>query len=316
MTCQQVRINLSLYLYGELDFAREEELEQHLDECAVCQRGLAREKAWHTSLNAERVDVPLDFLAQCRRDLRMAVSSSKKTGESHRSLWSWTQPLGFSSTRWSLRLAAASFLVVIGFSAARWMDRYGVPVGFEGGAARMGLIDASTARIRDIQPDNNDGVRIIFDQVSEREITGRAEDEDVRQLLLAAMKDPVDPGIRVDSLEMLKGQNGNDVREALLYSVRHDANAAVRLKALEGLQQFAADPATRETLKMVLEHDDNPGVRSEAINVLVPAGQTLQFSPNLAGTLQDIMRSERNDDYVRLRCMQILREMNAPLDVY
>jgi hypothetical protein len=316
MTCQQVQLNLSLYLYGELDFAREEELELHLNECSSCQLALSREKGWHMTVNSERVDVPLDFLAQCRRDLRTAVSSSAVEHKFRRSWWRWLEPFQFSPTRWSLRLAVASFLVILGFSAARWMDGNGFTGGLSLGAARMAFIDPSTARIRDIQPDNVNGVRIIVDQVSEREITGQVGDRSIRQLLLAAMKDPADPGIRVDSVELLKGQNGEDLRDALLHAVQHDPNAAVRLKALEALRQFASDPATRETLKFVLENDDNPGVRSEAIDVLAPANQDLRFNPDLAGVLQEIMRSERSDDYVRLRCMQVLHEMNAPLDVY
>ena len=44
MTCQDVQSSLSLYLYGELDFAQEEEVENHLADCAACQLSLAREK--------------------------------------------------------------------------------------------------------------------------------------------------------------------------------------------------------------------------------------------------------------------------------
>jgi len=42
MTCHDVQLQLSLYLYGELNFASEEALENHLSECAFCQRALAR----------------------------------------------------------------------------------------------------------------------------------------------------------------------------------------------------------------------------------------------------------------------------------
>jgi anti-sigma factor RsiW len=42
MNCQQVQTNLSLYLYGELEFAAEEELEKHLEGCSFCQLALAR----------------------------------------------------------------------------------------------------------------------------------------------------------------------------------------------------------------------------------------------------------------------------------
>jgi hypothetical protein len=180
----------------------------------------------------------------------------------------------------------------------------------------MGVLGTPGAHIRDIQPAENGGVRILVEQVSTREIAGRVDDEDVRKLLLAAMRDPVDPGLRVDSAEILKGQNGTDIRDALIYSVEHDPNAAVRLKALEGLRQFSGDRPTRQALKDVLERDDNPEVRSEAIDVLAPANRPVPFNPDLAATLQQIMRSQREDDYVRLRCMQLLAEMKASLDVY
>lgn len=316
MSCPQVQANLSLYLYGELDFAAEEELEQHLDECALCQRALSREKAWHTTLNSERVDVPLGLLSTCRRELRAAVSAAPGGRQAGFSWWGWLDTLGFSATRWSMGVAAASFLLMAGFSAARWTDRHTIPGFGAGDTSRMGLIDASSARIRDIETGDNHHVRIVFDQIRPREITGRVDDEDVRQLLLAGMKDPTDPGIRVDSVEVLKGQDGNDVRDALIYSVRHDSNAAVRLKALEGLSRFSGDQATRDALKFVLQHDDNPGVRSEAIDVLAPANQRVEFSPDLAGTLQQVLRSQGDDDYVRMRSVQLLRDMKASLDVY
>jgi HEAT repeat protein len=180
----------------------------------------------------------------------------------------------------------------------------------------MGLVNPYMAHVRDIQPDANDRIHIVFDQVREREITGRVDDDRVRQLLLAATKDPTDPGIRVDSVEILKDQNGSDVRDALLYSARHDSNSAVRLKAVEGLRRFIDDPSTQGTLKFVLEHDDNPAIRSEAIDILAPSSGPVQFSPDLENTLHEIMRYESSDDYVRSRCLQILREMKASLDVY
>ncbi len=59
MTCHQVQTNLSLFLYGDLDFATEDALEEHLAECPACQLALDREKAWHANLNAERADLPV-----------------------------------------------------------------------------------------------------------------------------------------------------------------------------------------------------------------------------------------------------------------
>jgi hypothetical protein len=319
MTCRETQTKLSLYLYGELEFAEEEALEEHVNGCALCERALAYEKAWHSAVNAEHTDVPLELLAECRQDLRGAVESATAARQSRpwwRRPWrqSWAESLGFSSAPWSMRLAAASFLVFVGFSAARFIDRNGLPGDISMGAETMGVIDPATTRIRDIEPGENNRVRIVYDQ--QRAITGPADNEEIRAWLVAATKDESDPGIRVDSVQMLNGQTGRDVRDALLNSAQHDANAAVRLEAVEGLRRFRDDPATQEGLVYVLQQDENAGVRSKAIDVLAPARGSITMSPDIADALETVMRSGQPDDYVRMRCIELLRQMNVQIDVY
>jgi hypothetical protein len=212
-------------------------------------------------------------------------------------------------------LAAASFLLFLGFTAGRYLQATGSPNLVAGPFTEMGLFP-SNSQIRDIRTGSDNRVRVIVDQVLEREISGSADDAVVRKLLLAATKNSADPGIRVDSVEVLNGQLGGDVRDALLYSVSHDANPAVRLKAVDGLRNFAGDPVTRDTLKYVLQTDADPGVRTEAINVLIPTNQSVQVTPELATALQQVLRSEQENDYVRMRCLQVLQQMNPSLDIY
>ncbi|HEY3455340.1 MAG TPA: HEAT repeat domain-containing protein [Bryobacteraceae bacterium] len=316
MNCHVAQANLSAYLYGELDFAAEEDLEQHLNGCAFCQRALDSEKAWHTALNAERRDVPLDLLAHCRQELRSALSSEMKWS-AVRPWWKrWFDGLDFATHRWSWQIAMASFLVFVGFAFARWVDRNGLSGGLKPeGVSFMSMLNPGS-HIRDIQPDDAGNVRITLEQVRQGEVTGSVTDENVRRLLLAATRESADPGIRVYSVEILTNQGGSDVRDALLNSVLHDPNAAVRLKAIEGLQRFAADSASRSALRYVLEHDSNPGVRSQAIEILAPRQGPVTLTPELANTLQDVVRSADSDDYVRTRCLELLREVNAPVDVY
>ncbi len=310
MTCHDVQLQLSLYLYGELDFASEEALENHLSGCAFCQQSLAREKTWHAAATSEHRDVSLDLLSLCRQDLRNRIAS--EAGPRLRKAWRWPAALRISPTSWSYRLAVASFLVFLGFAGGRFLDHYKSPASLDLSSAS--LFNPST-RIRDIQPDADGQVRIVLDQVNQREVVGNPQDQDVKQWLLVAIQDLADPGIRVDSVEMLGQQGGADVRDALLDRIEHDPNAAVRLKALESIRRFASDPATRNVLRSALEHDTDPAVRSEAIDILAPINERLQLSPELAATLQNLARSE-NDDYVHERCLQLLHAMHAPLDIY
>ncbi|HEX4168171.1 MAG TPA: HEAT repeat domain-containing protein [Bryobacteraceae bacterium] len=314
MTCHDVQLQLSLYLYGELDFATEEAVERHLATCAFCQQALVREKTWHSAASSEHRDVPLDLLSQCRQDLRRAVTNGVELRKSPGRTWRhFLSGLRITPTRWSYQLAMASFLVFVGFTGGRLFNRISPSTGLDINAA--GLLSPTTSRIRDIQSSGSGRVRIVLDQVNQREIVGSPNDQNVRQWLLVASQDPSDPGIRVDSVEVLGSQTGSDVRDALLKRIEHDPNAAVRLKALEAVRSFASDPATRAVLRSALEHDSDPAVRSEAIDILAPANEKLQLSPELAGTLEILARSD-HDDYVRGRCLQVLHAINDPIDVY
>ncbi len=312
MTCHDVQLRFSLYLYAELDFATEEAVDEHLEECAFCQRALAREKDWHTTASSGQLDIPLNLLSECRRDLHNTLVSGPATAISRPWTFRWPEWLRITPHRWSYQLAVGSFLVFLGFAGARVADHLGFAS--ESPMSMAGLGPGSV-HIRDIQPNGPGRVRILYDQIDPREITGSLADQDVKHWLFVAIADPSDPGIRVDSVEMLGNQTGDDVREALLGRLQHDPNAAVRLKALESVRRFSADPATRSVLRSVLEHDADPAVRSATIDVLAPLNERPQLSPELARTLQNLAASE-SDDYVRGRCLELLRPINAPTDVY
>ena len=307
MTCHQVQTNLSLFLYGDLDFATEDALEEHLAECPACQLALDREKAWHANVNAERADVPLDLLGECRRDLEAATRS---LGKENPAVPFWERAasfLGVSTNRWSERLAVASLFLFLGFALSHWNNRFDVVSRF---AAPGDLAEASLlgrVQVRDVRPVGDGKIRLTLDQIQRGEIVGTLSDEGVRRLLLSTIRNSADAGLRVSSVELLVGQSGPEVHQILLHSATNDPNPAVRLRALEGLRAFRADEETRSALLSVLEHDDNSGVRSEAMEVLVPSGPDVRLAPDVAGAFQQIIRSEQEDDFIRLRCLQILQ---------
>jgi anti-sigma factor RsiW len=328
MTCHEVQISTSLYLYGELDFAQEEEFERHLAECALCQRTLDREKIWHTALRSSSDDVPLNLLTDCRQDLHTALANVSAAEQPRwwTSIW---QRVSFPTG--SLRLAMASFIFFVGFAFARWTEHSVAEDNGRSGPLQTGpLLDAgvlgpSSIRVRDVQSPDRDHIRIVIQQVRDGEVIGNMEDRQVRQLLLTASANSADPGVRIDSVEMLGRQvsgaagdlqDGSDIRDVLLNSAQHDTNAAVRLKALEGLRRFSNDAAAREALKLVLQNDENAGVRSEAIDILAPLDRSFQLTPDLAGTLHAVMQSLPADDYVHARCQQVLQTTNTVVRVY
>ena len=290
MKCESAREELALFLYGELSFDQEERLEQHLEGCPECRAELERERRLQAAGRSQELEVDPELLKNCRRDLHFRGRGARPGEARARDWWSWL--------RWRvLGPAGALALVAAGFFGAR--------IGMTGGGAPV------VSRIRYIQPDAGGRVQIVVEESRQRVVEGRLDDAGIRRLLLTAAKDPDDPGLRVETMDLLKGQSGSsEVRAALLTALEHDPNSGVRLKALEGLKTFAGAPESRKALLEVLRGDENPGVRTQAIDLLMQ-----HRDDSLVEPLQQLLRKEDNR-YIRSRCQNALREMRASVETF
>jgi HEAT repeat protein len=133
-----------------------------------------------------------------------------------------------------------------------------------------------------------------------------------------------DPGVRLDSLDVLRGHASDPkVRAALCEAALRDGNPAVRLKALEALNGLGADASVQKARLGALAEDGNSGVRIAAVNALLAslegadasaAAPPVALPKALPTALLDsqaleILRDrEQNDpnNYVRMRSAAVL----------
>lgn len=304
MNCETARKQLSLFLYGELSFDEEELLEQHLDACEACRRELEREERIHR-LAGELESTPAPgMLAECRSRLAGEIRAAGGRNAGFAGRWRrWLASVRGPERVW--KPAGALALVALGFLAGRLAGP--APPG----ARLAGLSDPVASRVRFVEPGPAGDVQIVVEETRQRVLSGNPGDGRIRALLLAAATDGDDPGLRAESLEILRREPSSaEVRAALIYALRKDPSPGVRLKALEGLKSFAADPQTRQALADALLTDDNPGVRTQAIDLLVQHKEQ-----EVVGVLQRLLQTEEND-YIRLRSQSALREMNASLETF
>jgi len=308
MKCEEIRTTLPLFLYGELSFEEEERLEVHIDECDACREALAREKALFQSLDAAEMTPSQRLLDQCRAGLHESLIHA----EPERSRF-WDKlrqgfTIHFHFMPGLAQPVGALAMLVAGFLAARMIPPS--VLAFHG-ANSAGFVEPASSRVRYVEPVGSGKVQIVVDETRQRVLSGSLEDESIKRMLLTAMKDPSDAGLRVESVNLLKSQpQSAEVRHALLNALQHDPNAGVRLKALDGLKQFAEDQETRKILTQVLLKDDNPGVRTQVIDLLIQ-----QHSASMVGVLQELMGKEDNG-YIRMRCQKALHDMNASVETY
>ena len=295
MSCREFEAQFSLYLYGELTAAEEEWFESHCSTCAACRAGLERERTLHRAIDGVEAELPAMLLASCRRELSANVAAAAGKSGWRARFVNW-----FAAAGWKPAVALA--LVACGFLAGRAGQH---PID------RLSGDDTMITRVRDVNPDGEDRVRLVLEETRQRTLGGALNDTRIQGLLMAAAQDPADAGLRFDSVDLLRRQSASvDVRRALMAVLERDPNPGVRLKALDGLRPFASDPGVRRLFAQALERDDNPGVRTQAVDLLIEHGQK-----DLVEVLQRLMQREDNG-YIRSRSQRALEAINASVETF
>ena len=305
MSCDWVKSQIILYLYNELDDPERVEIEQHTAGCTECAGAIAEERRLHQVLNSlERPEVDPNVLAASRIALSHALEEQPKRVLAG---WSWWRSLGGWAVRawlrpvWPSALAvmilAAGFISGFGYSAYR--SRALAP---EAAGPLQNISNISA-----INADPQGNLEITYDTTHRSVVRGSSRDPEIERLLLYAARNLSNPGIRLDSIDLLKGRAADqEIRAALIGALRADQNAGVRLKALGALQEFGADVNVKQALLETLMRDDNAGVRIQAVEQL---GRLRDVST--VPVLQRLAAGDPNS-YVRLRSASALRDLNAP----
>lgn len=312
-----LRDRISLYLYNELGDEEREALETELESNPELLRAVESERRFLQTLS-QRTDRDAShaLLVECRHDLMRSVYRLGNQPQTRWDVGAWLArlPASFQSLRVAWQPTAALALLVVGFFAGRNTDslpQFGGSLSQRQPATEASLI--SSAALRDIQsvqvdPENGN-IEIVLEEVTRRTIRGSSQDPNIRSLLISTVQEYPNSGVRIESLDALTPRaSDREVRQALLATMIDDDNAGVRLKALEALKPQHADPEVRQGLVRILQQDDNPGMRVQAIELL-----TENPDRELVGVLQGLVEQESNN-YVRLRMLRTLHDLNASVD--
>jgi hypothetical protein len=314
--CADVKELFALYLYGELSFDEEERVESHMDGCVDCRKALERQREVQTALDNMGIEPSPALLRSCREELHMRLAEESMETAKHGWWERFTDTLtGRNVSSGWMKPAGALTLLALGFGVARM-----IPAGSFGGALQMGMVEPSASRVRYVEPASDGKVQIVLDETRQRIVSGALGDQKIQVLLLAAAKDPADPGLRAETVGLLNGSTqSSEVRNALMFAMLHDQNAGVRLKAMSGLKTFAQQMDVRSAMTQVLLKDTNPEMRSQAIDLLTKSmnqdDPALSFDRQVIGAMQELMQRESNA-YVRQRCKTALESVKASTETY
>jgi hypothetical protein len=312
MSCDSVSKLIPLYFYGEVTPEEEDQVDQHVHECAACAAELEQQRAMAAALDRRQAVVPPALLEECREDLMAAIAGGAPR-QARPAKGPWTLFLeamsetltGFGRLR---QPVGALLLIFLGYMAARFTGVGGGPIsGLPTNNAAL-LSGNNVPVVRDVKAEGNGTVRIQFDR--RQEVTGRLDDHTILELILAGSREE-DPAVRVESVDLLKSHvDSQPVLDSLINALKSDPNDGVRLKALDALKPMAGDQRVTDALSQVLLNDTNPAVRMEAIELIV-----MRRNDSVVGVLQNMMQREENPG-VRSKASKILKDWNASIGTF
>ncbi len=321
MNHEQFKEWLHLSMPGELTADESASLKEHLAGCSECRTELEGLQKLQAKLT--RSEVPDDLLQEARRELRVAL----RLEQSRVSLWSQITERIDELLAPGAKLAVGGALTLaVGFLAGALMFR-SVPAG---NGANSGLIaqkvsdetmvsrgESQLTNVRFIDSDPSDGeVEFTFDAISPVRIKGSVNDPGVQSVLMKALMEGQNPGVRLHAVSAITSQiqiqtkADPQVKQSLIEAMKFDENPGVRQEALQALRKFPFDDDIRDGLLYILTKDKNQGMRVEAINSLMEAKDQIKSSSD--DQLLDILRKKmetEDNKYVRRGVRAVLEEV-------
>ncbi len=257
-------------------------LAEHLGFCRACQAEMAATTAFFRALASENGPEPSPtLLARARMQLDATLDTCERASFFTR----FSQQLAFTAGRLRAAPSLCSGLLILGLLAGG----YG---GYRAGrSAHMSEqtalllappppeVPSVVADVSSILQNPETGlVEVRYDRLVPDMLTAPADDPSIRELLMAATGNGVNPQVRNASVSLLASPCGpgapcgdTPARNALLHALETDKAPEVRREALAGLQPFVSeDLEVRDAVLGALMEDPSAAVRIAAVRILEP----------------------------------------------
>ncbi len=309
--------NVLLSLYGELDEGQEEILTKILrdnPEYVDEYRALAR---IHSLAGLSNLEVTDELRAEALTGLDRVLSADSDSAVPQaislpslsRRIINWLDPASLST--WTKCAAGVAVGLVMGLF---FFNNYGSQQ-FTSIPDPTSLDERTSISDVRFVPMGGDGktVELSFSATRQYSFTDSIDNPEVQRLLAYSLIRESNPGVRIQTVEMLKdnaGMSQQEIKNALLTAVVTDDNPVVRGQALAALRKYPADKQVQNTLINVLRFDNNSKMRMEAISMLsesVTRGNPV--SPENIDALEKQEKVEGNL-YMKNQLNNILEKVN------
>jgi hypothetical protein len=306
---------IQLYLYNELTLEEKDELLSHLNDCTACNTEFEKQKKFHLMLkDVSLPETDQNLLSEARRELSAALKVEKSKRKP------FTFPninfQGFFFSPIKIAFSGAVVLILGIFAGYLLFDKEIKPdIQPVVQQDNLSTLNENTqiTNLRFIDQDPSDGeIEFIVDAIKPVHIKGKVSDPQVQNILTYSMLYEQNPGIRLNTINLIKTNAATNIDEeiktALITVAKYDTNLGVKREALKLLRSFPFDNDVREALLYILLNDDNSAMRIEAITSLKNIAEKGDgFNNDEINAFRENLKKEENN-YVRFQITTALQE--------
>jgi hypothetical protein len=308
---------LYLFSVGEAGDEEKRIIEAHILECPHCKHELENYTQLNKSLSVSAAgNLPDDLLLNSRTLLRERLIAERSRSSSNKNIPEIFLLVFKKNYKYAFSLAAG---LLLGFLLFRGESNPVVlPTDQQSGLiATSSFFPEEKPRIHNIKlyaDPYDDNIEFSFDAVREVKVAGSINDENIRNILMYAIMNGNNPGVRLNSLNLINSSEqldfDNEIKEAIISAVKYDDNPGVRREALKILKTFPFDQDVKRSYLYIILNDSSSAMRIDAINHLLEASsKESPLSKEEMTLLKDKLLDDENS-YIRLRAKTVVEEHN------
>lgn len=308
---------LYLSFTGEISDEQKEELKVHTLTCNICRKELEQLGFLEEYLSVKKAEkIPDNFLADARMELNKKLKVESKREDKLIEFIEKIKEFFSINYKYVINGAVCTAAgIIIGFlmfkesapeiPAAQDISSFSEIPGDISYIRNIHLIDVDPA---------DDNIEFSFEAVRNVRMSGSVSDEKMRSILMYAVMNGNNPGVRLNSLNVLNtavnGSYDNEIKDAIISAVKYDDNPGVRREALKVLKNFPFDQDVKRAYLYAILNDTSSGIRIEAINELI---ESADKGTSLSAEEKELFSErllEDDNSYIRLRAKTVLEEYN------
>jgi hypothetical protein len=322
-------INLSIT--GELSEKEISELNAHISLCPECKELLiATRKLKNIPLSDLHIEPPETLLEESRKELFAFINEprsaknpprAEKIGKIHIPANLVKFPaiasiLSFGKNILNKKTAISFALVFLfGIFSGFLLFKYAFNDNISKGIISENMTIAGKPviqNLRFISNENETGkVEFTIDEVIKMKVTGNINEPQVQNILARALVNEQNPGIKLKTISAFNENKltGKPMKDAIIQTLKHDDNPGVRAEALNVLSDMPYDNEIEESIIFVLQNDQNSGIRINALKIIEKYQTREKISDGRLCNILKVKSETDENSFVRYKAASLIEEI-------